>query len=68
MPAAKPKTEERFGTNGEACGGRPVALGGVSSVGGGGGGPIFPADQGDGGNDGTKFRDLVWVPDKEKVL
>ena len=35
--------------------------------GGGGGGFVLPADEGDGRDDGAKFRDLVWVPDEEKV-
>lgn len=32
-----------------------------------GGGVIIPTDPGDGIDDGAKFRDLVWVPDDEKV-
>eukprot|EP00903_Cladosiphon_okamuranus_P008596 g8244.t1 len=31
------------------------------------GGGIIPTDPGDGMDDGAKFRDLVWVPDDEKV-
>lgn len=31
------------------------------------GGPIIPTDPGDVDDDGTKFRNLVWVPDDEKV-
>lgn len=30
-------------------------------------GSIIPADPGDGDDDGTKFRDLVWVSDDETV-
>lgn len=33
----------------------------------GGGGGTIPTDPGDGTDDGAKFRDLVWVPDDEKV-
>lgn len=29
---------------------------------------VIPTDPGDGRDDGAKFRDLVWVPDDEKVL
>lgn len=32
-----------------------------------GGGCIIPSDAGGGTEDGKKFRDLVWVPDDEKV-
>lgn len=32
-----------------------------------GGGGIIPTDPGDGTDAGAKFRDLVWVPDDEKV-
>ncbi|CAM9139822.1 unnamed protein product [Laminaria digitata] len=33
----------------------------------GGGGFVLPTHERDGRDDGTKFRDLVWVPDEEKV-
>lgn len=32
------------------------------------GGLVIPTNSGDGMDDGTKYRDLVWVPDIEKVL
>lgn len=46
--------------------GRPgmLSIGMVRNVGGGG---IIPTDPGDGMDDGAKFRDLVWMPDDEKV-
>lgn len=46
--------------------GRPdmLSIGMGRNVGGGG---IIPTDPGDGMDDGAKFRDLVWVPDDEKV-
>lgn len=59
------------GANGKrpAGGGRRARLG-MLSIGMGrsaGGGCVIPTDPGDGMDDGAKFRDLVWVPDDEKV-
>lgn len=64
---------------GGGAGGRPAAIdvggGGGGRGGGGGGGAVsigggfkIPADPEDGDDDGgTRFRDLVWIPDEEKA-
>lgn len=46
--------------------GRPSTLS-VGLGGGARGGLVVANDSGDGMDDGTKYRDLVWVPDGEKV-
>lgn len=48
-------------------GGGPLSLSMGVMSGAGGGGFVLPTHERDGRDDGTKFRDLVWVPDEEKV-
>lgn len=57
-------------SGGEPAGGERRGRPKMMSIGTGrnvGGGCIIPIDPGDGIDDGAKFRDLVWVPDDEKV-
>ena len=48
-------------------GGGPLSLSMSGMNAAGGGGFVLPTHEGDGRDDGTKFTDLVWVPDEEKV-
>ncbi|CAM9140833.1 unnamed protein product [Ectocarpus fasciculatus] len=58
------KFRRHTGSGGKS--GRPAMLS-VGLGSGARGGLVIPTDSGDGMDDGTKYRDLVWVPDGEKV-
>lgn len=66
LPKFRRSSRSGVGTDGDAVGGGKVGLPPMLDVNF-AWGSIIPTDPGDGNDDGTKFRDLVWVPDDEKV-